>query len=125
MKAAARRWVMAVAFLEGDAGLAQFTEEKVKDREVLKLAARITYWVDPKNEYPKNYSGHLTATLKNGKVMTPCRLGGGEDQGRRAIIHAGSIARRHRTVAASAKRRHPDRRARCGNPPPHSLRSPA
>ena len=42
-------YCMAVAFLEGDAGLAQFTEEKVKDRDVLKLAARITYWVDPKN----------------------------------------------------------------------------
>ena len=62
-------YCMAVAFLEGDAGLAQFTEEKVKDREVLKLASRITYWVDPKNEYPKNYTGHLTATLKGGKVI--------------------------------------------------------
>jgi 2-methylcitrate dehydratase PrpD len=62
-------YCMAVAFLEGDAGLAQFTEEKIKDRAVLKLASRITYWVDPKNEYPKNYTGHLTATLKGGKVI--------------------------------------------------------
>jgi len=82
-------YCMAVAFLEGDAGLAQFTEEKVKDREVLKLAARITYWVDPKNEYPKNYSGHLTATLKNGKVMQidqPHLRGGSRDPLSRAEL---------------------------------------
>jgi 2-methylcitrate dehydratase PrpD len=82
-------YCMAVAFLEGDAGLAQFTEEKVKDREVLKLAARITYWVDPKNEYPKNYSGHLTATLKNGKVIQidqPHLRGGSRDPLSRAEL---------------------------------------
>ena len=75
-------YCMAVAFLEGDAGLAQFTEEKVKDRAVLELAARITYWVDPKNEYPKNYSGHLTAKLKDGRVIQidqPHLRGGSRD----------------------------------------------
>jgi 2-methylcitrate dehydratase PrpD len=56
---------------------------------VLKLAARITYWVDPKNEYPKNYSGHLTATLKNGKVMQidqPHLRGGSRDPLSRAEL---------------------------------------
>src|SRR5690349_21024556 len=62
-------YCMAVAFLEGDAGLAQFTEAKVKDGAVLDLAGRIGYWVDPKNEYPKNYSGHLTAKLRDGRVI--------------------------------------------------------
>lgn len=82
-------YCMAVAFLEGDAGLAQFTEEKVKNLEVLKLAARINYWVDPKNEYPKNYSGHLTATLKNGKVIQidqPHLRGGSRDPLSRAEL---------------------------------------
>jgi 2-methylcitrate dehydratase PrpD len=82
-------YCMAVAFLEGDAGLAQFTEEKVKDRDVLKLAARITYWVDPNNEYPKNYSGHLTATLKSGKVIQidqPHLRGGSRDPLSRAEL---------------------------------------
>jgi 2-methylcitrate dehydratase PrpD len=82
-------YCMAVAFLEGDAGLAQFAEDKVKDREVLKLADRITYWVDPNNEYPKNYSGHLTATLRNGKVIQidqPHLRGGSRDPLSRAEL---------------------------------------
>jgi 2-methylcitrate dehydratase PrpD len=60
---------MAVGFLDGDAGLAQFTDEKIKDADVLRLATRIRYEVDPENEYPKNYSGHLTAHLKDGRII--------------------------------------------------------
>lgn len=82
-------YCMAVAFLEGDAGLAQFTEEKIKDRAVLQLAARIGYRVDPNNEYPKNYTGHLTATLKSGKVIQldqPHLRGGSRDPLSRAEL---------------------------------------
>jgi len=82
-------YCIAVAFLEGDAGLAQFTEAKVRDREVLRLAARISYRVDPGNEYPKNYSGHLTATLKDGRVIQldqPHLRGGSRDPLSRAEL---------------------------------------
>ncbi len=82
-------YCMAVAFLEGDAGLAQFTEEKVKDKAVLDLAARIDYWVDPKNEYPKNYTGHLTAKLRDGRVIQidqPHLRGGSRDPLSRAEL---------------------------------------
>ena len=82
-------YCMAVAFLEGDAGLAQFTEAKVKDKAVLDLAARIDYWVDPKNEYPKNYSGHLTATLRDGRTIQidqPHLRGGSRDPLSRAEL---------------------------------------
>ncbi|MEQ9606730.1 MAG: MmgE/PrpD family protein [Kiloniellaceae bacterium] len=60
---------MAVAFYEGDAGLAQFTDEKAKDARVLALARRISYVIDPDNEYPRNYSGHIRVTLKTGQVV--------------------------------------------------------
>ena len=82
-------YCMAVAFLEGDAGLAQFTEAKVKDKAVLDLAARIDYWVDPKNEYPKNYSGHLTAKLRDGRTIQidqPHLRGGSRDPLSRAEL---------------------------------------
>ena len=82
-------YCMAVAFLEGDAGLAQFTEEKVKDRAVLALAAKINFVVDPQNEYPKNYSGHLRATLTNGEVIAldqPHLRGGSRDPLSRAEL---------------------------------------
>lgn len=82
-------YCMAVSFLEGDAGLAQFTEAKVKDRAVLELAAKINFEVDPKNEYPKNYTGHLRATLKNGEVIElhqPHLRGGSRDPLSRAEL---------------------------------------
>jgi 2-methylcitrate dehydratase PrpD len=82
-------YCMAVAFLEGDAGLAQFSEAKVKDKAVLDLAARIDYWVDPKNEYPKNYTGHLTAKLRDGRTIQidqPHLRGGSRDPLSRAEL---------------------------------------
>jgi 2-methylcitrate dehydratase PrpD len=60
---------MATGFLEGDAGLAQFTDAKAADLRVLALARKIRYVVDPANEYPRNYSGHVRATLKDGRVV--------------------------------------------------------
>ena len=59
---------MAVGFLEGDAGLAQFTDEKARDPRILALAGRIRYVVDPANPYPVDYTGHVRATLRDGSV---------------------------------------------------------
>jgi 2-methylcitrate dehydratase PrpD len=66
-------YCMAVAFIEGEAGLAQFTEEKIRDAAVLALAARISHEIDPANEYPRNYTGHLRATLRDGRVIELCQ----------------------------------------------------
>ena len=57
---------MAVGFLDGKAGFAQFTEDRIHDPRVLDLAAKIRYAIDPNNEYPRNFSGHLRATLNDG-----------------------------------------------------------
>ena len=59
-------YCIAIGLIDGDAGLAQFTETRVTDAGVLDLARRITYQVDPANEYPVNYSGHIVARLKDG-----------------------------------------------------------
>jgi 2-methylcitrate dehydratase PrpD len=59
---------MAVAYFDGDAGLAQFTDAKAHDEKILSLARKIRYVIDPNNEYPRNYSGHVKATLKDGTV---------------------------------------------------------
>lgn len=61
---------MALGILEGDAGLAQFAEEKVQDPALLALAAKIRYTIDPNNEYPRNYTGDMRVTLKSGKVLS-------------------------------------------------------
>ena len=60
---------MAIEFFEGDAGLAQFSDDKVRLEPVLELAAKISYVIDPQNEYPRNYTGHLRVELKDGSVQ--------------------------------------------------------
>lgn len=64
---------MAVGFFDGDAGLEQFTDEKARDPRVLDLARKISYEIDPDNEYPRNYTGHLRVTLKDGKKISKDR----------------------------------------------------
>ena len=60
---------MAVGFFDGDAGLAQFTDERARDPRVLELARKIHYVIDPENPYPDNYTGHVRARLRSGDVV--------------------------------------------------------
>jgi len=60
---------MAVGFFDGRAGFGQFTEARIRDPQVLGLAAKISYRIDPDDEYPKNFTGHLKATLTDGSVV--------------------------------------------------------
>ncbi|MFQ6023484.1 MAG: MmgE/PrpD family protein [Acidiferrobacterales bacterium] len=57
---------IAVAFIDRTAGLGQFTDDRVTDPNVRALASRIRYEIDPANEYPRNYTGDLKLTLKDG-----------------------------------------------------------
>jgi 2-methylcitrate dehydratase PrpD len=61
-------WCMALGFFERDAGLAQFNDEKVKDPDILKLSSKIYYVIDPENEYPDNYTGHIKAYFQDGSI---------------------------------------------------------
>jgi 2-methylcitrate dehydratase PrpD len=57
---------IAVGFFDRKAGIAQFSEARIQDPSVQALAARIRYVVNPKDEYPRNFAGHLRVTLKDG-----------------------------------------------------------
>ena len=57
---------MAVGFLERAAGLAQFSESRIHDPAILELAGKIRYQINPNDEYPRNFTGHLCATLRDG-----------------------------------------------------------
>jgi 2-methylcitrate dehydratase PrpD len=59
---------VAIGFLDRAAGLSQFTEAHIADSAVRSLAARVHHVIDPDNEYPRNYTGHLRITLKNGDI---------------------------------------------------------
>ncbi|HVH28314.1 MAG TPA: MmgE/PrpD family protein, partial [Vicinamibacterales bacterium] len=73
---------MALGFLERSAGLAQFTETRLHDPEVLELAAKIRYQINPKDEYPRKFSGHLRAALVDGteREFRQPHLRGGEQE---------------------------------------------
>lgn len=60
---------MALGYYEDNAGLAQFDDAKVLKPHLLELAAKIRYRIDPDNEYPRNYSGHMRVSLKSGKML--------------------------------------------------------
>ena len=61
-------YCMAVAFIDGAAGLGQFVDTKAVDPLVRALAAKVSYVIDPEDEYPSNFSGHLKAVLTDGSV---------------------------------------------------------
>jgi 2-methylcitrate dehydratase PrpD len=60
---------IAVGFVTGDAGLAAFTEATVRDSRIRALAAKVRFIVDPDNSYPVNYTGHLRARLRDGRII--------------------------------------------------------
>ncbi len=61
---------MALGYFEGDAGLTQFEDSRVQEPQLLEFASKIRYRIDPANEYPHNYSGHMEVTLRCGKTIT-------------------------------------------------------
>jgi 2-methylcitrate dehydratase PrpD len=62
-------YCIAAGFLDGNAGFAQFAEARVADPAVRALAAKVSYVVNPRDEYPRNFTGHIRATLKSGRVV--------------------------------------------------------
>ncbi len=61
-------YCMAVAFFDHRVGFAQFAPDRLTDPAVIGLAGKIRYVIDPDNDYPRNFTGHLRATLKDGSV---------------------------------------------------------
>ena len=62
-------FILATGFVKGDVGLDAFTDTAVKDKDVLALAAKVRYVIDPDNPYPSGFTGHIRATLKDGSVV--------------------------------------------------------
>jgi 2-methylcitrate dehydratase PrpD len=72
---------MAIGFVGRKLGLAQFSEESIRNPEALGLAAKIRYEINPRDEYPRKFTGHLKATLKDGtfrEYRQPFMRGGAE-----------------------------------------------
>ena len=61
-------YAIAVAMLRNDAGLREYDEAVVRQPKVRALAAKVRYRIDPDNPYPRQFTGHLRVTLRNGDV---------------------------------------------------------
>jgi 2-methylcitrate dehydratase PrpD len=80
---------IAVGFLTDDAGLGAFTDATVADPRIRALAAKVRYVIDPDNPYPRGYTGHIRATLSDGRVIEerqPHLRGGDHERLTRAEI---------------------------------------
>jgi 2-methylcitrate dehydratase PrpD len=61
-------YCIAVGFLDGAVGFEQFTDERAADPALQAFADKISYVIDPSNPYPREYTGHVRVTLKDGSV---------------------------------------------------------
>ena len=62
-------YILATGFVKGGVGLGDFTEAAVRDPDVLALAAKVRYEIDPNNPYPNAFTGHIRAVLNDGTVV--------------------------------------------------------
>jgi 2-methylcitrate dehydratase PrpD len=62
-------YCIAHAFVRGQVGLDAFTDDAVQEPDVLALASKVRYQIDPQNPYPNNFTGHIRALLADGSVV--------------------------------------------------------
>ncbi|MGH7346520.1 MAG: MmgE/PrpD family protein, partial [Candidatus Rokuibacteriota bacterium] len=62
-------YLLAVILTRGRASLAEFEDDVVRAPEVLAVASRVGYELDPTIDYPRQFVGHLRVRLKDGRVL--------------------------------------------------------
>jgi 2-methylcitrate dehydratase PrpD len=62
-------YILATGFVKGGVGLGDFTPEAVRDSDVLALAAKVRYVIDPHNPYPNAFTGHIRCVLNDGSII--------------------------------------------------------
>jgi 2-methylcitrate dehydratase PrpD len=60
---------IAVMLIRGKAGLDEFSDEAIRDPEILSLASKVRYELDPTIDYPRHFSGHVKIKLLDGTVL--------------------------------------------------------
>jgi 2-methylcitrate dehydratase PrpD len=73
---------IAVMLVRGRAGLEEFSDTAIRDQEILNLAKKVRYELDPTIDYPRHFSGHVRVFLVDGTLLEenqPYPRGGYED----------------------------------------------
>jgi 2-methylcitrate dehydratase PrpD len=60
-------FIVAAALMRGRFTLAELTPQAISDPDILALAGRVDYRVDPASGFPKYYSGELIVTTTDGR----------------------------------------------------------
>jgi len=74
-------FVVAACLLRGRFGLAELSDESLRDEGILALARRVECVEEKGSQFPKYFSGAVTVELSSGKVLSrrvPVNLGSGE-----------------------------------------------
>jgi 2-methylcitrate dehydratase PrpD len=82
-------YCIAAGLVRGNVGLGDFSDAAVRDPRLIALAEKIRYQIDPHNPYPKNFTGHIRARLRDGTVVEeprPYLRGGAQEPLTRADI---------------------------------------
>jgi 2-methylcitrate dehydratase PrpD len=62
-------YLVAVVLIRGRASLAEFEDHVARDPEILALASRVGYELDPTIDYPRQFVGHVRIRLKDGRIL--------------------------------------------------------
>ncbi|MDP3610902.1 MAG: MmgE/PrpD family protein [Rubrivivax sp.] len=62
-------YTVATALAKGSFGLAELDDAALRDEQVLALAAKVEYEVDPDSPFPTYYSGEVVVTLNDGREL--------------------------------------------------------
>ena len=60
---------VAAALLDGQVGVGTFSAARLADPALLRLAARVTYSVDPESPFPRTFPGHVIVRLDDGRTF--------------------------------------------------------
>jgi 2-methylcitrate dehydratase PrpD len=62
-------YLISTMLVRGRAGLAEFRDAAVRDPEVLRVAGRVTYELDPTIDYPRTFVGDVRIRLASGEEL--------------------------------------------------------
>jgi 2-methylcitrate dehydratase PrpD len=62
-------YIVAAALRRGRFGLAELEADALADPDILALADRVDYEIDPLSTFPRHYCGELVVTTRNGRTL--------------------------------------------------------
>jgi 2-methylcitrate dehydratase PrpD len=55
--------------VKGRVGLEEFSDESIHDADILAIAGKVHYEIDPSLDYPRHFTGHVRIVFKDGRVV--------------------------------------------------------